>query len=474
MFQVTHKKGSCQMANKQEKSVKSFAELGDVFKDLRLEIPKIDAEALKDPSRRNEVVKKKLESCREIKKNVAAVLKWFDDVEVWLVEQREDVKDPLERRIAEDEIKADKANAEQYISDCLEAKETIFRVVAAQTIFKHFFEKQVESVQERDEIANQLQKHVLLVEDKNGTIRIGYKVFSISDKLGFNDEDRQEVERCYRDFNESLERVEKERRRTNVEEMKKEITISLEEFIEGKTGNVFLEVPPQQISETEWRGGGNLLLEVLVVKGDTYVVALRASGRIERNIKEAQELGIKLLHKSVVSDEFQTGPALKKKIQEEFDLDDASAYKYVGKMKGLWHIINRGIEHAKERQLRKDKVLQKLDEMKSRITISPEDFFGLQSPKPKEGIAFLEFNGAFSLNGSNYHHLSFLVERSEKEGKTVLTVLDATEFYTEGLLKDFVSQSYEDGEDFQRCPSVLGRILRAVRGQVNKALQLAD
>lgn len=461
------------MTRDREQSVNSFAELKSVFEDLYLEIPKIDENLLQDPSKLDEVKQKRVEICRQIQSQVASVLKWRDEVALWLL----NCNDRLERKNADSIIKDRQAKVEQFINERLADEDLIFRSVAAQTIFMHFFRKEVSSIEDRDEAAKGLEGYGLLVPNPNGAIRIGYPRFEISKDFGLDEEDRQEIGRCYEQFNRSLEQIERQRRQTNTEEMKAEANITLEQFREGLPGKLMLEVPPEQQSENHWLGGGNLLLENFLEDGESkvYVLPLMASGKIEGSINSMVSEGVKLLHETIFTTQPPGGPKLIRKIEVDHNLPNDEAYRHVGKMRSLWYMIQRALQQAKVKQGNRERALAKVDEMANAANITPEEFFGLATGNLKEGKAYLEFKGGFKSEGDTVYHLSFLIERSEADNRRTLTVLDSTEYHSSGILKPFMGQPQEEGDSqFNMLPTLLGRMLRAIRSQVDKASQLSQ
>jgi hypothetical protein len=90
-----------------------------------------------------------------------------------------------------------------------------------------------------------------------------------------------------------------------------------------------------------------------------------------------------------------------------------------------------------------------------------------------DGVALIDFQGAFNQTGAPpVCNLFFLAERSREQDRDVVTVVKAPP-HVEKLLNSNMAKKFAEGVDFHNLPLTLGRIFRAVRGQVDLAHEIA-
>jgi hypothetical protein len=415
----------------------------------------------------DEALNKKFTACKNLHTQIGVALAILDKMEKMF----SGYTTSLERKIAHEKVGSRKQKAEEFIQAILDHKDLIYRSVAAKATLMHYFTVEVKSLEDRDWAVAKLENYKLLVRETTGPIYIGHQRFAISDQFGLDNEERQEVGKVYEQFNHAVEQLEKTRRQENTAVMKEVVTLDFNQFMAGALGKYVLEVPPRQLNERKQLGGGKLFLEVINHNGKLYVTPRGAFGSIERPVAAMIEEYVVLGHDDLFTNEPPRGSELTKEIQESYDLDYSEAVQHIRKIHSLWYMCQRGIRQVAEQQ----EDLQEMKRLEGQATISAEEFFGLgQTNKVQEGIAFLEFSGVFKDKEGNkeYHNLALLVERKNQDGTSMITVIDTLMRHIE-LLEPYIGNAYEANDSvFGKVPIKLSRIIRAIRSQKAKNLQV--
>ena len=186
------------------------------------------------------------------------------------------------------------------------------------------------------------------------------------------------------------------------------------------------------------------------------VTPLAATGTIQGAIEEAMGLKVHLLLKSL---EWDTAPHV-----QALPLDMNK------KIQLLWHVLQRGLLAAEEKQQRQ--ALR--DEFKEKATITPEQFFLEGQP----GICLVQLEDDWedrALDGKVKNRVLdpfFLAERFNQgeEEQGFIRIVEVPPHFEEMLAP--CMGEYAEGEKFQELPYPLALVLRNVYGQTAKAAQI--
>jgi hypothetical protein len=269
----------------------------------------------------------------------------------------------------------------------------------------------------------------------------------------------------------------RQQRKEKTAEIKQDVNLTFEEFLEGKTQGKFLleKIPAEtylQNGEAKWRGGGNFLLEV---RGKE-VLSVSGVGAIEKTVEQFVELDVRLPHYTL---EWETPPGsgkdafhrVKNGVMKTRNLGPDEAETYVRKMQAMWHIVTRGIDA----KLQEKEMVALKEEYSERATVTPVQFFGLNGSVSEEqtGVVFLEFEDAFKTGSKVICNIFFLGERvRDNSGVNYFEVLDAPPHVRE-FLGNLSFQSNEEGDSFFKLPPNLNKVLRAIRGKTDLHSELA-
>lgn len=457
-----------------------FAGLKSAFQHLHLEVPKLDKDLLTDPSRHDEVVKEKVKGVGQIQKSMNSVLKYLDSAAMWVAGH----EDRLERKIAQQEVAKDMEEAREHVSECLSVEEPIYRTAAAIAYLKYAFSLSFATQEDARAMLQGLVDRGLLVKTTNdprdperGPIFIGYEHFKFGD-FGLDPEDKAEIQNAINEFSRSFSQLISQERVKQTKAANEEADIDLEDLVEGGDGKCLLEVPPESYldrqGEEQWRGGGNVLVQAL----GKEILPLVGIGSLASIIASMKAKEVKLGRHTL---EWETPPGYGKSfarvvagVMDTRGLLKAAAEDYVKKLQALWHIIRR----AREAVVHQKELAQLKEEFLSRADITAEQFFGLNGNGTcQKGTSLLEFKGAFKGKKGKYdqpsvYNLFFLCERTEEAGKSAIKIVDAPK-HVRKFLAPCIDKEYAEGDNFNDLPRDLGRILRGIRGQVEKAAEVA-
>jgi len=468
---------------------------------LRLELPKIDEGILNDPSRLDQLVTLKMEGVDQIQKGITDTLGWLDSVASWLREcqplqgdsSEEKVRKAMLLRIRRNEISEHLRKVGNYVDECLGAKEPIYRTAAAIAYLNYMFDQEFTDHQTALGMLEGLKQKGLLIEAPAGLIMIGYQRFNVSSSFDLDQNDLKAIQDAVARFSRRFMQLTHQRREETAQKLAKEATLTFEQFQKGVPGTFLLEVPSEKMESDHnvpdkghHRGGGNLYLEV---RGRD-IFPVNSTGSIERMVANMIEFGIRLPYYTLMWDAPPGAGKNFRRVQEGVmdtrDISEGDAEIYVRKMQSLWHLIKRGIDARAWRE----KMSGVMKSFAEKSTITPEEFFGLDGDKPKEGeeffgldggqpksqpkegIAYLQFEGAFKHKGRVFYNIFFIVERSKEEDSCCLEVLDAPEHVKELLEPLALEGKLKEGKNFTSLPLTLQKILRAIRNKTDLIVEV--
>ena len=454
------------------------------FKELQWEVPELSPELAADPSRHNEKVRMIAAGVRKITEIIATALKLKED-QIAFVQSYED---ELEQEIAEREVKADILRITEEVDNYLNHSEPFYKAAACRAYLLHVLGLVYPTIEKALGMAEDLEQREMIVKDNLSPIKIGYGRYRVSEALKLNQKATDEVVNTINDFVLRFEQLERDRRAEKLVEIEKEATISTEEFKEGKPGKCLFEVPPEPIlnkdgsirlnemGKEQWRAGGRILVETKEVGRDKkiHIFPLSASGAIEKDFASFLKFEVELEHHTL---EWEAPPGSGKSFLRYREwavrnrgLDDEAANAYVKKMQALWFDIQRAFRSL-ENKAELDKIRK---ELKSKATITPEQFFGIGGDTtPRDGIAFLEFDGEFKQGkGKPVSNIFFLVERGEEAGENSLTILEAPGHIAQWFDSN-MGRCLAIGERFNKLPVNLQSVFRAIQGKVDLVSTLA-
>ncbi len=430
------------------------------FDELKLKLPKDFAGPVE------ETVEKMFALTQEVESGVAAALEWLAKKNAFIA----GIENRMKRRIAESEWAVKEDETRGYLEMCLSHENPFIRLAAAMSYLKYCLLGKFRDVEDASRSVSDLEERKLLVQAHDG-FTIGYKKYRLGEGFEFDPQDAEVIEEQAKKFTRQLMSLEKQRRGAVTDEMKQDANLNMEDVWDNeKTGRCFMEVPPEWDEDNErWRRGGQMV--VLLTQKD--VIPVSGNGAMEPTIRRMKELDIHLQRHTLLWDAPPgSGKAfhrVKESVMRTRDLTEEEASEYVNKLRLFWYLIDRAFkgEEAKE------KLEQTRQEFLSRAGITPEQFFGLNgSDTPADGIACLEFEGAFHTKGKQpIYSLFFLIERSKVDGRSVLSLVDMPPHVAE-LLGNLQGKQLSEGEDFREVPNTLGKILRAIQGQKNMEVEI--
>ena len=364
----------------------------------------------------------------KVRTMVQAILRWLDQVSGLSQEAFELLGDKV-------------AEAQKRLDGLINHVTSAYRRVAWETLLVHEFSKELRTREGVEKLLEKLVETRKLVSDPAGNLKAYGRAYTVSKDSGLRPEELADVEQALENL---LQRVFAEVGKTREEksrELSSQSTIGWKEFVSGKLGKCFLQIPPEHVrknGEDFWRGGGNLL-----VKSDGQkIVPIEAVGAIEKIAKEIREERIHLL---VISLGASSPPFVK-----------ALGPDQGRRVALLWHLIKRAIRAEEETE----KFSAIRQEFVGRATITSEEFF----LGKKTGVCFIEFHGVWETpEGEKISNLFLLVERKEKETSSLSVV--AVPSHLNDFFAPCLGKEYDEGDKFEGVGQPLQAILKAVFGQ---------
>lgn len=385
------------------------------------------------------------EELPKLEEEVRAALTWL---EVLAVSDR-DKREVMEYAVKQSGMK----HPREWLQETLNQPFVPYRRTAWISLYRFYFQKEVRSKEEVQNLLSLLCKDGYLVEKEKGLLKAYGREYDLSPKAAEVLEGEPELFQLTRSFDDLLWRVRRAEKKTAEEKGKTLLSqgkLSWKEFLEGKEGLFAVEILPEK--ETLRRGG------VLLVRSDgKRVFPLEAVGGFQEAIEEAKKIGVFLLLQSL---SWERPPYVK-------GLDAQKG----AKIALLWHLLKSGISRLRFREN-----LQTLrEEMKAASPLNPEEFFLERKP----GVAFVEYEGTWECETSGeetketrIENLFFSVERQEKEGQSIIRLVTIPPW-----LKEFFSNcqgEFREGERFEGIPQLLQSVLRGIWGQVLKHTQIKN
>ena len=455
--------------NPKTTTVVGLKNLGEIAESIKLRVPKLRKP--KDLSGINSTVEEKINNVNLIQEDVANALKYLRDVEASLALHGDN---RIARKVVISETASSVKEMTEYLNDILDHNDPIYRQAAALAYLKSVLSQDFKNLTRADEVLRDLDAHGLLVktEKNEGPIIIGYQHYKVSDKFGMETEDLAEISEVVAKFSRIKKVLVHQQRQEQAKAAESKSTISFDEALSGETGMCLISVPPESFLERDgkenWRGGGQLFVRFT----STEVVPLKGIGSIEKTVADMVGSNIRLprhtLDKSAPPASSNSFSRVQAVIMGKFDLDEKEAEDYIKLMKTLWWLIHRGI-----RALQRKRATEKTKSIfRSKANITQMQAFGLNgSPDPGEGLALMEFEGAFRQGSNSIYDLFFLAKFSQSEGNSVIELAEVPP-HLKTTLGGFVGKKFLVGDNFLKCPVQLGRILRGIRGQVEMQAEL--
>lgn len=348
------------------------------------------------------------------------------------------------------------AEVRKGIEEFLRHQTPAYRRAAWLTLFSFEFSRNLSAHEDVGELLGDLLEQGYLREDSRGPLQLRDKRFTVSPESAFGEEETSQVKAAFDGLLQRVYEAVGQAREAKSRVLRQRSTMNLDELAQGKPGTCTMEIPPERrengAGPAQWLGGGTLT----VFSSEGRISVLDASGAIERPVQEAARLKVFLLALALGRD---NPPFIRGLPPDEGR-----------KVQLLWHLIRRAM--AAEAQQRAIK--QARDQLAAEATISAERFF-LQR---EEGTVLAEFQGTWrSQEGSTkcvISHLYFLVRREAKEEGPVISLVaipgheNIPEFFAN------CGKGYtEKGEDFEGIPHPLRRVLKAIRGQLERTHKIA-
>lgn len=385
------------------------------------------------------------EEVPKLEEEIKATLFWLDALALG----DRDKKEVMEYSVKQSGMK----HPQEWLQEILNHPFSPYRRTAWITLYRFYFQKEVKSKEEVQNLLSLLCKHGYLVEKEEGPFKTYQKAYGLPPKAAEVLEGEPELFQLTRSFGDLSWRVRQAEKKTAQEKGKTLLSqgkLSWKEFLEGKEGLFAVEILPEK--ETLRRGG------VLLVRSDgKRVFPLEAVGGFQEAIEEAKKIGVFLLLQSL---SWKRPPYVK-------GLDAQKG----AKITLLWYLLKDGISPLKERETRQ--ALR--EEMKAAATLTPEEFFLERKP----GVAFVEYEDTWECKTSGeevketrIENLFFSVERQEKEGQSIIRLVTIPPW-----LKEFFSNcqgEFREGEKFEGIPQPLQSVLRGIGGQVLKHTQIKN
>lgn len=430
-------------------------DLGKRFAHLKNQLPKMPSLDLRqDFGGIHEEVKLKLANIEIIQADIADVVKWLQ-----LTKKELAAYEGRAKKIAFAAVSAELQEAEKRISDYFGLEDQIYKTAARMAYVQNVMAGEYGTPDEAREALVDLENRELLKQAVNGNIRIGYQNFSINFEL--DDDERKELEQPIVQFSRLILTVTRQGRQVAKKAMAEEADMSVKDFLDGKKGLCLMEVPPEHFEgsdgQPKWRGGGSMLVE----SDGRMVFPVQGVGAIEKATQTMKENGICLPLYMIT--EWKNAPVFYKLEQtaKGRGLDDDAAKQTARSQQAFWHLLDRALAaHNQEEKLAELKA-----EFQGQADVTAQEFYALQGADCKDGTAFLEFTGAFRVENNQSIYGVFLLIRIE--GEYIEIVEYSPGLHTE--LGKYAGERWLKEDNFRKCPLFVGKLLRAIRGQVDMA-----
>jgi len=355
-----------------------------------------------------------------------------------------------------------------------ETKESLAKVLADPTpayrraawlgLFMFEFGRQVQSREEVEELLAGLVKQGYLEEAETGNLKAYKKAYKVSQNSFFEGPEIEETKKMLIDFlNRAWQEV-GQTREAEREKLLKESTLSVEEFLAGKTGFLTLDIPAEKVTNADkttayWRSGGT----IKVRSDGKRVFPCAVIGSIQDTVEEAKKMRLYDAPLHIILDSLKENrPPFIKGVPEAQGK----------KIQLIWYLLKRGLRYLEtQKQLQLSR-----QEMAAKATVSPKEFY----LEGKSGICFTEYPEPWqvrSADGQITHRVEnifFLISREgDEKGTKRIRIVEVPDH-----LKDFLapcgSEYLEKGNKFEGIPYPLGAVLQATYGQVVKSAKIAN
>ncbi|MDO8436247.1 MAG: hypothetical protein Q7S82_02580 [bacterium] len=242
-------------------------------------------------------------------------------------------------------------------------------------------------------------------------------------------------------------------RQAKAQDLARQATISMTEFLAGNPGRVYVVVPPVEETNSRdgqrfWRAGGGLLLE----SNGQDVAPLGASGGIELAIQEAMKLRV---HLKVYTLDWDMAPKV-----PGLDLERGK------KVQLLWYLIAR----AKEAVVKTAEAQVNRAQLSERATVSAEEWF-LRREAGACSVNFpvWEVKDSEGNTTQRIRDLLLLLERQTDGTIAVRDIQSANPF--NDIFASCMGEYVVTGERYEGVPYPLRAILQAGYGLTLRSVQ---
>lgn len=452
-----------------------LADLPKKLGKITWKVPRIDPEMAEDPQQLTAVIEQKAEGAKQIREEMSHALAYLDKVEIWI----EQFEEPEKKRLAQETIADSVAEMEHYTKQCLSHEEIAFRRAAGMTHLNHVFDRDVKSLQEAQELLQDLIAKEFFEKDSEGTVAIGYDNYSLSrEKWAFSPEEAKQIEEFAENFSRKLKQLIRGERIQKRSQLERKNYGTIKELKQGKEGEYFLaDIPAEnyidQSGQEKWRGGGSLAVKVTESGEQKFISVVDSVGAIQPSMSEAMKLKVSLPHRSLV---WKIPPGAGKAfirlvdgVMNRLGLKQEDAQNHVRKEQALWYLIQRAFrafENKEEMDALKEKMAAEAD-------ISAQEFYGIEC-EPQEGQALLVFEGIFMNKNSDppvCNLFGIFNQKRDEDGELTVTFLKGPE-HVEKFLAESKDKEFPAKQNFKWVPESLGRVLRGIKGQTNMAVQI--
>jgi len=444
--------------------ITDISQLGEAVKAISIKIPELKAPDLAGVEGDVDALANAMKAAREGVSNALAIKRQTDG----LLAKFAGDKDKL--KAAKLQVATSLAGIEQFLTDILGHGHTLVKQAAAIAYIQASLSVDFKNEREAHAALYDLENpRGIMAPVKDGPILIGYKRYSLDPKWKFQPEDVADISVAIDQFATRLQKLVKDQRQLDGAILEKRATISFEDMLAGDNGTCVIDVPPEQIRNDQWLGGGKLLVEA----NSQNVTPVAAVGSIERVVAEMISRRVKVLRHQI---DWAFAPASGKSFEKvryavacQLRISDDDAEIWVNKMKSLWHMIDRA---RKEAEVKIRAAAQK-EGMRAEATITPAQFFGLNGANgvPQEGLAFLEFMGVFRTNGQQPIYDLFFTCAYSQESDTVKLV-GVPDHLQNTELGEMQGREFPADNNYRDIPEPLGRMLRAIRGKADQTAHI--
>ena len=444
---------------------KGLEQLSEIMKGITLSVPKLATIPTLEGV--GVTAKEKAANANRLEEDVTSAVRFLADKKL------EACTDRRERRAVKEELDGPMAQMNTYIENVFGLADPLYKATVAVAFVKASLSQQFETHIDAAKMLASLVDRGLLIWNPRGSVMIGYTRYELGD-FGLDVEDIAEICTVIDKFSRTLVQLESQRRQEQVQMMSEQSEITLDEALAGQNGKCLVNVPAESFmlhGQEKWRGGGNALFDFRA----NEVIPICASGAIERLIADLAVAGVKLIRHTL---EWRTAPGsgesfgkLAEAIQRQRRCSPKEAEDHTKKIQTLWHILDRGV------RIRKDEVKREeaKAEMEAKANITPVQFFGLNGNDGKlsNGTTLLSFEGVFKHDSGSILEPFFLANLDEVEGEKFFSIVEVPA-HLEKNLKRFVGMQFSIGNDWDDLPDQLSRLVRGIRSQQEKAVQLAS